>query len=116
MGGVAGARARTLGSGGGFLRCAARRDGHVGSGEGPLEHAQRVRVGGGDLGAVTWVRPELVMRAELGGWTREGLVRQTSFKGIDEGHEVVGSSMAAAVSSFCFFASGAAVPPDAEMV
>jgi len=30
--------------------------------------------------------------------------------GVDEGHEVVGSSMAAAVSSFCFFASGAAIP------
>jgi bifunctional non-homologous end joining protein LigD len=28
-----------------------------------------------------------VIRAELGGWTREGLVRQTSFKGIDEGHD-----------------------------
>ena len=34
-----------------------------------------------------WVKPELVIRAELGGWTREGYVRQTSFKGIDEGHD-----------------------------
>jgi bifunctional non-homologous end joining protein LigD len=41
----------------------------------------------GELRAVQWVRPELVIRAELGGWTREGLVRQTSFKGIDEGHD-----------------------------
>jgi bifunctional non-homologous end joining protein LigD len=41
----------------------------------------------GELRAVEWVRPELVIRAELGGWTREGLVRQTSFKGIDEGHD-----------------------------
>ncbi len=41
----------------------------------------------GELRTVTWVRPELVIRAELGGWTREGLVRQTSFKGIDEGHD-----------------------------
>jgi bifunctional non-homologous end joining protein LigD len=41
----------------------------------------------GELRNVMWVRPELVIRAELGGWTREGLVRQTSFKGIDEGHD-----------------------------
>jgi bifunctional non-homologous end joining protein LigD len=41
----------------------------------------------GELRNVIWVRPELVIRAELGGWTREGLVRQTSFKGIDEGHD-----------------------------
>jgi bifunctional non-homologous end joining protein LigD len=41
----------------------------------------------GELRSVTWVRPELVIRAELGGWTREGLVRQTAFKGIDEGHD-----------------------------
>jgi bifunctional non-homologous end joining protein LigD len=34
-----------------------------------------------------WVKPELVIRAELGGWTREGYVRQTSFKGVDEGHD-----------------------------
>ncbi len=36
---------------------------------------------GGDLKGVVWVRPELVIRAELGGWSREGFVRQASFKG-----------------------------------
>jgi bifunctional non-homologous end joining protein LigD len=41
----------------------------------------------GDMRAVVWVRPELVIRAELGGWTRDGIVRQTSFKGVDEGHD-----------------------------
>jgi bifunctional non-homologous end joining protein LigD len=41
----------------------------------------------GELRNVVWVKPELVIRAELGGWTREGYVRQTSFKGIDEGHD-----------------------------
>jgi bifunctional non-homologous end joining protein LigD len=41
----------------------------------------------GELRNVIWVRPELVIRAELGGWTREGFVRQTSFKRIDEGHD-----------------------------
>jgi bifunctional non-homologous end joining protein LigD len=41
----------------------------------------------GELRTVRWVRPELVIRADLGGWTRDGLVRQTSYKGIDEGHD-----------------------------
>ena len=38
---------------------------------------------GGDLKDVTWVKPELVIRAELGGWSRDGMVRQASFKGIE---------------------------------
>lgn len=38
---------------------------------------------GGDLAGVRWVRPELVIRAELGGWTRDGHVRQTSYKGLE---------------------------------
>jgi bifunctional non-homologous end joining protein LigD len=42
---------------------------------------------GGDLNGVTWIRPELVIRAELGGWTRDGHVRQTSFKGIELGRD-----------------------------
>jgi bifunctional non-homologous end joining protein LigD len=42
---------------------------------------------GGDLRGITWIRPELVIRAELGGWTRDGLVRQTSFKGIEPGKD-----------------------------
>jgi bifunctional non-homologous end joining protein LigD len=47
---------------------------------------------GGDLRGVTWVRPELVIRAELGGWTRDGHVRQSSFKGLEldrDPHQVV---------------------------
>ena len=42
---------------------------------------------GGDLKDISWVRPELVIRAELGGWTREGHVRQTSYKGIEPGRD-----------------------------
>ena len=42
---------------------------------------------GGDLKEITWVRPELVIRAELGGWTRDGHVRQTAFKGIEPGRD-----------------------------
>jgi bifunctional non-homologous end joining protein LigD len=40
---------------------------------------------GGELKNVVWVKPEVVIRAELGGWTRDGIVRQAAFKGFDEG-------------------------------
>ncbi|HSL33449.1 MAG TPA: non-homologous end-joining DNA ligase, partial [Candidatus Limnocylindrales bacterium] len=53
----------------------------------------------GELRSVTWVRPELVVRAELGGWTREGLVRQTAFKGIDDGHDPLAVKRERPVSS-----------------
>ena len=42
---------------------------------------------GGELKNVRWVRPELVIRAELGGWSRDGMVRQAAFKGIEEGRD-----------------------------
>ena len=35
------------------------------------------------LAGVTWVRPEVVVRVQLGGWSRDGLVRQASFHGIE---------------------------------
>ena len=42
---------------------------------------------GGDLAGVRWIRPELVIRAEIGGWTRDGHVRQTAFKGLELGRD-----------------------------
>jgi bifunctional non-homologous end joining protein LigD len=42
---------------------------------------------GGDLVGVRWVKPELVIRAEIGGWTRDGHVRQTAYKGIEPGRD-----------------------------
>ncbi len=42
---------------------------------------------GGELRDVRWVRPELVIRAELGGWSRDGMVRQAAFKGFDDGRD-----------------------------
>ena len=35
----------------------------------------------------TWVRPELVVRAEFAGWVGDGMVRQASYKGIDRGKD-----------------------------
>ncbi len=40
-----------------------------------------------DLRGARWIEPRLVIRAELGGWSRDGLVRQSAFKGIDDGRE-----------------------------
>ena len=43
--------------------------------------------GAASCASVHWVRPELVIRAELGGWSRDGMVRQAAFKGIEEGRD-----------------------------
>ncbi|GIW20894.1 MAG: hypothetical protein KatS3mg065_1190 [Chloroflexota bacterium] len=46
----------------------------------PFEPAPEPR---GPLAPARWVRPRLVIRAEVGGWTRDGLVRQASYKGLE---------------------------------
>ncbi len=66
---------------------------------------------GGDLGGVTWIRPELVIRAELGGWTRDGHVRQTSFKGIEPGRDPLLVVREVAVSSASAVAAAEAEEP-----
>ena len=49
--------------------------------------AEDSRAAGAASSDVVWVRPELVIRAELGGWTRDGIVRQAAFKGIERGRD-----------------------------
>jgi bifunctional non-homologous end joining protein LigD len=67
---------------------------------------------GGDLRGITWIRPELVIRAEIGGWTRDGVVRQTSFKGIEIGRDPLQVTREEAVSSSRAIAEAEAETPD----
>ncbi|MBA2626924.1 MAG: hypothetical protein H0U85_02855, partial [Gemmatimonadales bacterium] len=70
---------------------------------------------GGDLGAVTWVKPELVMRAELGGWTRDGIVRQTAYKGLEPGRDPTSVRRETAVATTSAVkAAEADAPPQGE--
>ena len=47
----------------------------------------RRRCRGRTCAASTGSSRELVIRAELGGWSRDGLVRQSAYKGIDDGRD-----------------------------
>ncbi len=71
---------------------------------------------GGDLRDITWVRPEIVIRAEIGGWTRDGQVRQTAYKGIETGRDptTVVRETAVATTTAVRAAETAEPPPPEE--
>ena len=73
---------------------------------------------GGELRNVHWVRPELVIRAELGGWSRDGMVRQAAFKGIEAGRDpkTVTRERAVATVDAVRAAEKATAEPDAMTV
>ena len=69
---------------------------------------------GGDLARVVWTRPELVIRAELGGWTREGIVRQGAFKGVEVGKDPLDVTRERAVETRATVSAvEAELPPEA---
>ena len=51
----------------------------------------------GDLRAAVWTEPKLVIRAAFSNWTREGVIRQPSFKGFEPGREPTSVSKERAV-------------------
>jgi bifunctional non-homologous end joining protein LigD len=57
----------------------------------------RNRWTGKELAGVRWVRPELVISAEMAGWTRDGNVRQAAFKGIQDDRDPNGVTREAAI-------------------
>jgi bifunctional non-homologous end joining protein LigD len=67
---------------------------------------------GGDLSGITWILPELVIRAEIGGWTRDGHVRQTSYKGIEAGRDPTTVVREEAVSSTSAVREAEAAEPE----
>ncbi len=79
----------------------------------PKDHRGRW---GGDLARAQWVRPELVIRAELGGWTRDGLVRQGAYKGIEVGRDPLEVHRERAVETRATVAAVEAMIPDAPRV
>jgi bifunctional non-homologous end joining protein LigD len=72
---------------------------------------------GGDLAGVTWVRPELVIRAELGGWSRDGMVRQSAFKGVEADRDptTVSRERPVATATAVRDAAADALPVEVEM-
>jgi bifunctional non-homologous end joining protein LigD len=71
---------------------------------------------GGDLKDITWVRPELVIRAELGGWSRDGIVRQAAYKGMEPGRDPTTVQRETAVpTTSAVRAAEAALPDEPEV-
>jgi bifunctional non-homologous end joining protein LigD len=67
---------------------------------------------GGELRDVRWVRPDLVIRAELGGWSRDGIVRQAAFKGFDDERDPKTVAREQAVSTAAAVRSAEAAEPE----
>jgi bifunctional non-homologous end joining protein LigD len=74
----------------------------------PLDYRGRW---GGELRDVRWVRPEMVIRAELGGWSRDGIVRQAAFKGFDDDRDPRDVAREQAVSTAAAVRSAEAAEP-----
>jgi bifunctional non-homologous end joining protein LigD len=70
-----------------------------------------------ELRGARWVSPSMVIRVELGGWSRDGLVRQSAFKGIDEGRDPDSVIREEAVAALAAAAEAeAATPAEANPV
>ena len=63
---------------------------------------------------ITWVRPELVIRAELGGWSRDDIVRQAAFKGMEPGRDPTAVVRETAVATTTAVRAAEAEAPPAD--
>ena len=70
---------------------------------------------GGDLASISWVRPKLVIRAELGGWTRDGVVRQAAYKGIEPDRDPSAVRRETAVATTTAVRAAEAAAPDDDV-
>ena len=67
---------------------------------------------GGELKSVVWVRPEVVIRVESAGWSRDGMVRQAAFKGVEEGRDPLSVTREVAVETTSAVKAAEAAAPE----